>query len=204
MRRLIMSRLIWIYTVCKSTYFCLQGCKSSLAYIHVSIYLTLSFKLRGSNTLSRDITSSKSFYTLTLYGRVFFLFSNGYILKEKTGIHSLSDGVSVQKNKQEVINAGFLVENGGKFIKCVRLPKGSNPLNVHEAWLRLFFFFFFFFFGGGRGGGGGGGGGGRVKKKLPRVISVCHIYITYFNIRKGHFSQNKLCLFQTYICATNN
>ena len=34
--------------------------------------------------------------------------------------------------------------------------------------------------------------GGDLAEKIPRVISVGHIYLAYFNIRRGHFSQNKI------------
>ena len=38
-----------------------------------------------------------------------------------------------------------------------------------------------------------------IGKKIPRVISIGHMYLTYFNISKG-----KLYLFQIYICEANN
>ena len=50
-------------------------------------------------------------------------------------------------------------------------PLGNIPLNIHEAWLRLFW---------------------RDLKKIPTVVSTGPIYLTYFNIRKGNFSQNEI------------
>ena len=43
-----------------------------------------------------------------------------------------------------------------------------------------------------------------MEKKLLRVISIGNIYSSYFSKRKGHFSYNKLCLFQTDISEANN
>ena len=46
-----------------------------------------------------------------------------------------------------------------------------------------------------------------IENTIHEVISVGHIYLTSFNVRKGHFSQKvktKLCLFQIYICEANN